>query len=274
MTNIKRILVSQPNPIVDKNPFSDIAAKFDVTVDFFPLVQIEQVSLKEFRSQRVEILDHNAVIFTSRTAIDHFFDIAEQARVSIPETMKYFCVSEAVALYLQKYIVFRKRKIFFSGTTFDQLIESLVKHKELKFIFPINDQCKPELLTKLSKNGIKCSKVIMSHTVASDISGVDINAYDMVALYSKAEVKAFAEAYSGQGCKVATFGVSTAMAAKEAGLSVDLAVPAPAIPSIATGIDKYLTADGAGDNLDVFGFKPIAAESKKMTKIVTTRLAK
>lgn len=154
------------------------------------------------------------------------------------------------------------------------MIESLVKHKELKFIFPINDQCKPELLTKLAKNGIKCNKVVMSHTVASDISGLDINSYDMVALYSKAEVKAFAEAYSGEGCKVATFGVSTAMAAKEAGLSVDLAVPVAAIPSIATGIDKYLTADVAGENLDVFKFKPIVAENKKISKIMTTRVAK
>lgn len=272
MTVIKRILVSQPAPIVDKNPFSDISDKFNVEFVFHPLVKIQEVSLKEFRSQRIEILDHTAVIFTSRTAIDHFFDIAEQARITIPETMKYFCVSEAVALYLQKYIVFRKRKIFFSGTTFDQLVESLSKHKDLKYLFPLNDQYKPELITKLTKSGIKCSKVIISHTVSADTEGLDVNSFDMVALYSQAEAKAFLAHYDGQNqCKVATFGVATAMAAIEAGLKVELAVPVAGIPSIATGIDKFLNAISSNEDLTQFEFK--VPEIKKTSKAQTTRVA-
>lgn len=271
MTSIKRILVSQPSPIVGKNPFSDIAAKHNVEVDFCPLVKIQQVDFKEFRSQRIEILDHSAIIFTSRTAIDHFFGIAEQARITIPESMKYFCISEAVALYLQKYIVYRKRKIFFGEATFDQLVECLSKHKDLKYLFPLNDQFKPELLTKLTKSGIKHNKVILSHTVPADLEGVDLNGYDMVALYSQAEVRAFAEKYTSKGCKVATFGLSTAKAALEANLSVDLGVPAPGIPSIATGIDKYLSAIAGQENVESFAITSIPSEPKKPSKPSSAR---
>lgn len=271
MLDIKRILVCQPKPIVEKNPFSDLAAKFGVVIDFHQLVQIEIITLKEFRAQKIEILDHDAVVFTSKMAIDQFFAIAEQVRVTIPETMKYFCISETVALYLQKYIVYRKRKIFFGSATLDELIEMITKHKELKYIVPLNDQFKPELITKLTKNGIKHSKVIISHTVASELEGVDINNYDMAALYSQAEVRAFCEKYTGKKCKIATFGVSTSKAAIDAGLQVDLAVPTCGIPSIATGIDKYLAAIKENESVEKFTFKNPTENKKACKNIPSSR---
>ena len=144
---IKNILVSQPAPaVLDKSPFYEIIKKYNLVMDFNPFIRVVGVSLKEFRSQRVEILSHSAVIFTSRAMIDNFFRICEEARITVPESMKYFCNSEAVALYLQKYIVYRKRKIFFADSTFTNFMELIVKHKDENFLLTLTEPAKPAMV--------------------------------------------------------------------------------------------------------------------------------
>lgn len=254
---IQHILISQPTPTTDKNPFADLACKHDVNIEFKPFVNIEKVSLKEFRAQRVEILEHDAAIFTSRTAIDHFFAIAEQARIAIPESFKYFCVTETIALYLQKYIVYRKRKIFFGKATFTDLMEVIAKHKELKFLFPLCDQHKPELPITLTRTGVKFSKLIISHSVMADLSDIAPEKYNLMVCYSPAEVKAMAEMLSNisHNCKIATFGNATATAVFDHGMTVDLAVPAPSMPSMTMAIDKFLSACKDNNDLEVFALR-------------------
>lgn len=172
---VKKILVSQPAPAVaEKSPYHELVLKHRVDVRFHPFIKLEGVTLKEFRSQRVEILEHSAVIFTSRTTIDNFFRICEQARITIPEGMKYFCNTEAVALYLQKYIVYRKRKIFFADGTFSALVELIAKHKDEKFLLTLSEPHKPELPMALEKMKLRFDKVILARTVSADLSDVDI----------------------------------------------------------------------------------------------------
>jgi len=167
---VKKILVSQPAPAVaEKSPYHELVLKHRVDVRFHPFIKLEGVTLKEFRSQRVEILEHSAVIFTSRTTIDNFFRICEQARITIPEGMKYFCNTEAVALYLQKYIVYRKRKIFFADGTFSALVELIAKHKDEKFLLTLSEPHKPELPMALEKMKLRFDKVILARTVSADL---------------------------------------------------------------------------------------------------------
>jgi len=158
---IKKILVSQPKPDTAKSPYFDLAEKNNVQVDFRPFIQVEGVSAKEFRQTRVQILDHSAVIFTSRTAIDHFFRICPELRLIIPDTMKYFCNSEATAFYLQKYIVYRKRKIFYGAGKFSDLIDVMKKHKEEKFLLPLSQVGQPEITSLLDKAGYTYTKAII-----------------------------------------------------------------------------------------------------------------
>ena len=158
---IRRILVSQPEPQSEKSPYLELAQKHNVKIDFRPFIHVEGVSTKEFRQQRVDILAHTAVIFTSKTAIDNYFRICEETRVTVPETMKYFCITETIALYLQKYIVYRKRKIFFGTNTFQELMDVILKHKEEKFLVPLSEPHKPEIPKTLDKAKIKYTKVIL-----------------------------------------------------------------------------------------------------------------
>ena len=193
---VKKILVSQPAPAVaEKSPYHELVLKHRVDVRFHPFIKLEGVTLKEFRSQRVEILEHSAVIFTSRTTIDNFFRICEQARITIPEGMKYFCNTEAVALYLQKYIVYRKRKIFFADGTFSALVELIAKHKDEKFLLTLSEPHKPELPMALEKMKLRFDKVILARTVSADLSDVDIADYDLLVFYSPSEITSLLGAF-------------------------------------------------------------------------------
>ena len=238
---VNKILVSQPRPaVLEKSPFYEFAQQFDLAVDYKPLIRVVGVNLKEFRAQRTEILDHTTLIFSSRTTIDSFFHICEEARITVPETMKYICNTEAVALYLQKYIVYRKRKISFADGTFNSLLELIVKHKDEKFILALTEPYKPELPEALSKLKLKVDPVVFARTVAADMNELKPEEYDIIALYSPSDVKALAENFDVEKLPVvATFGEATLRAAKEAGLKVKASAPSPQAPSMVKALEIY-----------------------------------
>ena len=247
-----KILVSQPAPaVIEKSPFYDFSSKHNLTIDYKPLIRVEGVSLKEFRAQRTEILEHSAMIFSSRTTIDSFFHICEEARITVPETMKYICNTEAVALYLQKYIVYRKRKISFADGTFNSLVELIVKHKDEKFILALTEPFKPELPDALAKLKLKVSPVVFARTVSADLKSVDPASYDIIALYSPNDVKALIENFGVEKLPVvATFGEATLRAAKEAGLKVKASAPTPEAPSMVKALDIYCSKLAEGMEIE------------------------
>ncbi len=249
---VKKILVSQPRPaVIEKSPFFEIVRKHNVHIDYNPFIRVQGVSLKEFRSQRVEILTHTAVIFTSRTTVDSFFRICEEARITVPESMKYICQTEAVALYLQKYIIYRKRKIFFADGSFTNFIELIIKHKDEKYLLTLSEPHKPELPEALEKLKLQVDKVILAKTVQTDVSQIDLDAYDLVALYSPSDVAAFKAAYEGHTMpRVATFGDATTRAAAAAGITVNIMAPTPEAPSMTKAIDIFLGKIAAGKEVE------------------------
>jgi uroporphyrinogen-III synthase len=240
---IKKILVSQPKPESNRSPFFELAKKKDLTIDFRPFIQVEGVTAKEFRQQKVSILEHSGVIFTSRTAVDHYFRIAKELKLTIPETMKYFCINEATAFYLQKYIVYRKRKIFYGKGKFDDLIDVLVKHKEEKYLVPLSDIHKQDIPRKLRKNKFKFTKAILYRTVSSDLSDLaDVN-YDILVFYSPSGIKSLLHNFPNfeqNDTKIASFGQSTAKAVKDAGLRLDIQAPMPKAPSMTMALESFI----------------------------------
>lgn len=249
--SIKKILVSQPQPaIIEKSPFFEIVRKHKVNIDYNPFNRVQGVSLKEFMGQRVEILTHTAVIFTSRTTVDSFFRICEESRITVPETMKYICQTEAVALYLQKYIVYRKRKIFFADGSFTNFLELIIKHKDEKYMLALSEPHKPELPEALERLKLNVDQVILAKTVQTDVSKLPLAEYDMVALYSPSDVAAFKSAYEDKPLpRVATFGDATARAAVAAGITINVMAPTPAAPSMTKAIDIYLNKLAAGEEV-------------------------
>ncbi len=253
MLKIKKILVSQPKPTTEKSPYFDMAEKHGVTLDFRPFIHVEPILAKDFRQQKVAILDHSAIIFTARTAIDHFFRLCEELRVSVPETMKYFCISESVALYLQKYIQYRKRKIFFGATgKIEDLMVVINKHSDEKYlvsvadVYDVNksvDDKKDDIVSLLEKNKITYTKAVMYKTVSTDFTQDKNFKYDMLVFFSPSGInslfKNFPELAQGE-IKIGCFGPTTAKAAKEAGLRVDIEAPTPTAPSMAVAIDQFI----------------------------------
>ena len=240
---IRKILVSQPKPATDKSPYFDLADKNNIRVDFRPFIHVEGVPAKDVRQARIHILDHTAVIFTSRTAIDHFFRICKEMRVTVPDTMKYFCISEATAFYLQKYIVYRKRKIFFADGSFSDLVEILKKHKGEDYIVPLSDIHKKQIPILLDKANLKYTKAIFYRTVSSDLSDLkDVN-YDILVFYSPAGIKSLLQNFPDfkqNDTKIASFGETTARAVEEAGLRLDIKAPAPGAPSMTMALDLFI----------------------------------
>ena len=249
---VSKILVSQPRPaVIEKSPFYEFSQKNDLNIDYMPLIRVEGVSLKEFRAQRTEILEHSTMIFSSRTTIDSFFRFCEEARITVPESMKYICNTEAVALYLQKYIVYRKRKISFADGTFNSLLELIVKHKDEKFILALTEPFKPELPDALAKLKLKVSPVVFARTVSADLKSVDPASYDIIALYSPNDVKALIENFGVEKLPVvATFGEATLRAAKEAGLKVKASAPTPEAPSMVKALDIYCSKLAEGMEIE------------------------
>lgn len=244
MTRIKKILVSQPKPESDKSPYFELAEKNNVKIDFRPFIQVEGISVKEFRKSRIDLLTHTAVIFTSKHAIDNFFRIAEEMRLTVPDSMKYFCISESTAYYLQKYIVYRKRKIFFSATgKFPDLMESILKHKTESFLVPLSNTHKEEIPKMLKQESIKFTKAILYKTISSDLSDLAEVNYDILVFYSPSGIKSLFQNFPDfkqNDTKIASWGTKTAKAVQEAGLRLDIKAPMPDTPSMTMAIEKFI----------------------------------
>ena len=243
MGRIRKILVSQPEPENNKSPYFDLASKHNLKVDFRPFIHVEGVTARDFRQEKVDIGSHTAVIFNSKTAIDHYFRMAEETRTSIPDTMKYFCVSEATAYYLQKYIVYRKRKIFFGNGKIPNLVEIMKKHKDEKFLLPLSAAHKEEIPELLKNNNFEFSKAILYRTECSDLSDLaDVN-YDILVFYSPSGIKSLFQNFPDfkqNNTKIASFGAKTAKAAEEAGLRLDITAPQPLAPSMTMALENYI----------------------------------
>lgn len=241
---IKKILVSQPKPVTEKSPYFDIIEKYNVKIDFRPFIKVEPIPAKEFRTQRINILEHTAIIFNARHGIDHFFHLCEELRVTIPESMKYFCVSETVALYLQKYIQYRKRKIFFTQTgKFADLAAILNKHTDEKYLYITSDIRNEETMSVLENAKINFNQAIMYRTVSTKISEEELQDYDMLVFFSPAGIKSLLENAPNmqQGDRViASYGSTTAQAVNEAGLRLDLEAPSPGVPSMTMALENFL----------------------------------
>ncbi len=241
---IKKILVSQPKPSSEKSPYYEIAQKQGVEIVFRPFIKVESVSPKEFRQQKINILHYTAIVFTSRHSIDHFFQLCKEMRVTIPEEMKYFCITETVALYIQKYVQYRKRKIFF-GTTgkVDDIVPQMVKHKGEKFFIPVSDVHNEELPKLLDSKGLIHAEGVMYRTVSNDFGANETFNYDMIILFSPSGVQSLLKNFPDfkQGdMAIATFGPATAKAVKDAGLRLDLEAPTAQYPSITAALKAYL----------------------------------
>lgn len=241
---IKNILISQPEPVsIEKSPYGEIQKKYGVTFHFFKFITIEGVEGREFRKERINILDYSAIIFTSRQAVDHFFRICKEVRVEVPDNMKYFCTTESTALYLQRYIQYRKRKIFFSNPRNEDLIKLIVKHRAEKFLLPCTDIVKGSMVEELESNGIEFRKATLYRTIPSDFSDIDIEKFDMLVFFSPLGIEALLEAKPGfqQGEKlIAAFGPATCQAVAEAGFNLDIEAPSASAPSMSMAIDRYL----------------------------------
>lgn len=242
---VKTILVSQPKPEGDKSPYFDLAKKCNVKIDFRQFIKVEGISAQEFRKQKINILDHTAVIMTSRNAVDHYFRMCQEMRITVPETMKYFCISESTAYYLQKYVLFRKRKIFHGKQTITDLMDVIKKHKTENFLVPCTDIAKEEVVEKLETLKIKHTKAVMFKTVASDLSDLANVNYDMLVFFTPAGIKSLFKnfpKFKQNKTRIACFGPTTAKAVEEAGLRLDVHAPNPKAPSMTMAIEQYIIA--------------------------------
>lgn len=242
---INRVLITQPRPQTDKSPYFDLAKKYGLDLDFHPFIRIEGIEGKEFRKQKIDITEYTAIIFASRKAIDHFFRICEELKIKVSQDMKYFCSTEAVALYLQKFILYRKRKVFFSadGST-DGLIDVLAKHKNNeKFIVPTSDNGKNEIAQYLSDEGAQCVEATLYRTVANDIEPVMKNEYDIIVFYTPNSVQTLFEhdpSFKQNGTMIGAFGPTTSRAIEDAGLTLNIKAPAPNAPSMIAALELFL----------------------------------
>lgn len=243
---IKKILISQPKPSSEKSPYFDIAKNYGVELVFRPFIKVEGLTSKEFRQQKISILNYTAIVFTSRHAIDNFFNLANEMRLAIPEDMKYFCVTETIALYIQKYVQYRKRKMFYGNTgKIHDLIPVMVKHKNEKYLVPmsdVNDGSMKEMLDSKKLNHTEC---VMYRTVSNDFTEEEVKTfdYDMCIFFSPSGISAFKSTFGdskNDSVKVATFGPATAKAAHDAGLEVSIEAPSKECPSMTGALKNYL----------------------------------
>lgn len=241
---IKKILVSQPKPSSDKSPYFDIAARYDVDFVFRPFIKVEGIPAREFRAQKISLTDFTAVVFTSRHAIDHFFQLAKDLRYTIPEDLKYFCITEQVALYIQKYIQYRKRKIFYGNTgKFADLLPTMAKHKTENYFVPLSDVHNDEIATLLDSKKLRHTEGVMYRTVPNDFMNDEPFDFDMLVFFSPSGVQSLLHNFPNfeQGnMAIATFGPTTAKAVKDAGLRLDLEAPTQQFPSITAALEAYI----------------------------------
>lgn len=241
---IKKILVSQPQPTSPKSPYYDIAARHNVEFVFRPFIKVEGLSAKEFRQQHINILDYTAIVFTSRHAIDHFFNLCKEMRVAIPEDMKYFCITETVALYIQKYVQYRKRKVFFGATgKINDVLPAMVKHKNEKYLTPLSDVHNDEISKMMESKNLKHTECVMYRTVSNDFATNEVFDYDMLVFFSPSGISSLQKNFPNfeQGeIAIATLGPTTAKAVKDANLRVDVEAPSPEFPSITAAIEDFI----------------------------------
>lgn len=243
MRKVKSILVTQEAPGDVNSPYIKLAEKFNLKIDFIPFIQVEAVPPKEFRKQKIEILNYTAVIFTSRNAVDHFFHMCAEMKIEVPPDMKYFCISEQTSNYLQKYIVIRKRKIFTGMKTAQDLIEILRKHKNEKYLFPCSDIRKNDIPDFLEKSGYDYAEAVMYHTVASDLSHLEDVFYDILAFFSPSGINSLLvnfPDFKQNNTRIAAFGPTTAQAVLDAGLILDIEAPLPNAPSMTGALELYI----------------------------------
>lgn len=240
---VKTILVSQPEPETEKSPYYDLSENCKVKVDFRPFIHVEGVPSKEFRQQKINLADFGAVIFTSRNAVDHFFRIAEETRYNVPDSLKYFCISESTAYYLQKYVVYRKRKIFHGRQRIQDLMPLIKKHKNEKFLLPCSDILKQDIPDTLLENNIDFVKAMLYRTVCSDLSDLENVNYDVLVFFSPAGIASLFENFPNfkqNDTRIAVFGATTAKAAEQAGLKINIAAPKPEAPSMTMALEQYI----------------------------------
>lgn len=242
--NVKSILISQPEPENGKSPFSSLAEKYDIKLDFRPFIHVEGVDNKTFRKERINILDHSAIIFTSRNAIIHFFRICDELRITMPAEMKYFCKSEAIALYLQKFVQYRKRKVFFGNGKLDDFLQLIKKNASgMNFFLPVSDVAQGQISDYLEENNIQYSQAVMYRTVSSDLSDLEEIFYDMIVFFSPTGLKSLYEnfpTFKQNDTRIAAFGNTTTKAAEDAGLRIDIVAPTPKAPSMTMAIEQYI----------------------------------
>ncbi|NNM24127.1 MAG: uroporphyrinogen-III synthase [Flavobacteriaceae bacterium] len=240
---VKTILVSQPEPKIENSPYFDLVERQKVKIDFRPFIHVEGVSSKEVRAQKVDLTKYTAIILTSRNSVDHFFRIAEELRFKVPDTMKYFCQSEAVAFYLQKYVVYRKRKIYVGKRTFSELSPLIKKYKNENFLLPSSDQLKLEVPAVLDDLGVAWKQATFYKTVVSDLSDLRDVYYDILVFFSPSGIKSLLENFPDfeqKNTRIAVFGNTTVKAAADNGLRVDIQAPTPETPSMTMALEKYI----------------------------------
>lgn len=242
---VKTILVSQPEPKIENSPYFDLSEKQKVKIDFRPFIHVEGVPSKEIRQQKIDLSKFSAIILTSRNAVDHFFRVAEEMRFKVPDSMKYFCQSEAVAYYLQKYVVYRKRKIYVGKRTFTELSPLIKKYKDENFLLPAADKLKPEVPEVLNGLGVKWKEAVFYKTVISDLSDLENVTYDILVFFSPSGIESLFHNFPDfkqNDTRIAVFGNTTIKAVEAKGLRVDIAAPTPETPSMTMALKKYIAA--------------------------------
>lgn len=239
---IKSILVSQPAPN-ESSPYLEMAKKEKIKIDFRPFIHVEGVDAKELRSQKIDLAQYTGIIFTSKNAVDHYFRLAEEMRFTVPDSMRYICQSEAIANYLQKHIVYRKRKISFGEKTFADLLPLFKKFPSEKYLLPAADVLSPDVVKVLDSAPIEWTRATMYRTVCSDLTDISVKEYDMLVFFSPQGIRSLGknfENFEQKDTKIAVFGTTTEQAAKEAGLRVDVMAPSKETPSMTMAIEKYI----------------------------------
>lgn len=243
LKKVESILVTQARPTDEKSPYFELARRYNIKVDFRPFIEIQGVSFKDFRKQKIDILSHTAIIFTSRNAVDHFFRICKEARIEMPAEMKYFCITEQTANYLQKYIVIRKRKIFSGEKTAAHLLELIKKHKTEKFLFPCSDKRRNDIPEFMGSNELHLTEAVMYETVSADLSDLEEVFYDILAFFSPSGIKSLFENFPDfkqNSTRMAAFGPTTAKAVTDADLILDIQAPLPNAPSMTGALELYI----------------------------------
>lgn len=241
--SVQSILVSQPRPENEKSPYFALADKYKLKIDFRSFIHVEGIEGQEFRKERINLADHTGIILTSRNAVDHYFRIAEEMRYTVPDSMKYFCISEAVAYYLQKYVVYRKRKIFHGKRTIKDMTDILKKHKTEKFLVPCSDIQRKIIPQQLDELGLDYTNATLYKTVCSDLSDLEDVKYDMLVFFSPSGIESLYKnfpKFEQNGTKIAVYGNTTATAVEKAGLRIDVRAPQPEFPSMTMAIEKYV----------------------------------